>query len=104
MKLDDTLRGLEEVAQKKSIKVTYEALGGELGAGGLCRVKGEWRVIIDKRTTAGERVAMVAEALAQFPLDEVYMAPEIRDLVERVKNAPHGRRAATRREPARART
>jgi hypothetical protein len=56
-------------------------------------VKGEWRVIIDKRTTPGERVAMVAEALAKFPLDEIYMAPEIRDLIERVKQTP--RRAAS---------
>jgi hypothetical protein len=82
MKIDETLRVLEDVAAKKQIKVSYEALGGELGGGGLCKVKGEWRVIIDKRATPGERVAMLAESLARFPLDDVYLAPEVRELVE----------------------
>ena len=85
MKLDETLRLLEEVAGKKSIKVGYEPLGGELGAGGLCKVKGEWRILIDKRATPGERVAIVAEGLAQFPLDDVFLAPEIRDLIDKMK-------------------
>lgn len=88
MKLDDTLQALEDAAQKKAIKVTYEPLGGELGAGGLCKVKGEYRIIIDKRATVGERIAMVAHALAGFPLDDIFIAPEIRDLLARVKKTP----------------
>lgn len=84
MKLDDTLRALEEAAEKKQIKVSYEPLGGELGAGGLCKVKGEWRILIDKRATPSERVAMVAEALAGFPLDDLFLAPELRELIGRM--------------------
>lgn len=91
MKIEDTLRILEETAQKKSIQVSYEALGGELGAGGLCRVKGAWRIIIDKRATPSERAAIVAEALAGFPLDDLYLAPEIRELLEQIKNQPRRR-------------
>ena len=94
MKLDDTLSALEEVAHKKSIKVAYEPLGGELGGGGLCKVKGEWRILIDKRATPGERVAIVAEGLAQFTLDDVFVAPEIRDLIDKMK-----RRKGDKREP-----
>lgn len=85
MKLDETLRLLEEVAQKKSIKVSYEALGGELGAGGLCKVKGEYRLIVDKRATPSERVAMLAEALSRFPLEDIFMAPELRALIDKVR-------------------
>ena len=46
------------LAEKKSIRISYEAIGGELGAGGLCKVKGVHRVIVDKRARAasGPRV------------------------------------------------
>lgn len=94
MKMDDMLRTLEEAAQKKSIRVSYENFGGELGAGGLCKVKGEWRLIVDKRATPSERVAMVAGALAGFPLEDLYLAPEVRELVEKVRKARSLRRAS----------
>ncbi len=83
MKIDDTLRELEAVADKKGIRVNYEALGGELGAGGLCKVKGQYRVIIDKRATPGERVTVLAQSLAGFALDDVFVAPEVRELIQR---------------------
>jgi hypothetical protein len=80
VKAEDQLRELEEVAAKKSIKVTYEALH-DAGAGGLCKVKGEWRVLIDKRAAAGDRVSVLAAALAKFPLEDVYMSETVRELV-----------------------
>jgi hypothetical protein len=88
MKIDEVLRHLEEAAAAQSIKVSYEAIGGELGAGGLCKVKGEYRVIIDKRATTGERVALVAGALARFPLENVFLPPEVRELVDRLRRPP----------------
>ena len=83
MKIEETLRELEGVAEKKNIKVTYENIGGELGAGGLCKVKGEHRVIVDKRATDGEKVTVLATALAKFELDDVFMSEELRALVAR---------------------
>jgi hypothetical protein len=83
MKIQDTLQELETVAEKKSIKVSYESIGGELGAGGLCKVKGEHRVIVDKRATDGEKVTVLAQALARFPLDDVFMSEETRALIDR---------------------
>ncbi len=81
MKIDDTLRELETVADKKGIRVAYEALTGEVGAGGLCKVKGEYRIIVDKRATVGERVTVLAQALSGFSLDDVFVAPEVRELI-----------------------
>ena len=80
MKAEDQLRELEEVAAKKSIKVSYEALH-DAGAGGLCKVKGEWRVLIDKRAAAGDRASVLAAALAKFPLEDVYMSESTRALI-----------------------
>ena len=83
MKIEETLRELEGVAEKKNIKVTYENIGGELGSGGLCKVKGEHRVIVDKRATDGEKVTVLAQALARFPLDDVSISEETRDLISK---------------------
>ncbi|HEY7954565.1 MAG: hypothetical protein ACHQ17_05030 [Polyangia bacterium] len=85
MKIQDTLQELETVAGKKGIKVSYENIGGELGAGGLCKVKGEHRVIVDKRATDGEKVTVLAQALGRFPLEDVFMSEDTRALVERCR-------------------
>jgi hypothetical protein len=87
MKMDDMLVALEAAAARKSIRVSYENVGGEPGAGGLCKVKGEWRVIVDKRATPSERVALVGNALAMFPIDDLYLPPEVRDLIEKLRQA-----------------
>jgi len=83
MKIDETLKELEGVAEKKHIKVTYENIGGELAAGGLCKVKGEHRGIVDKRATDGEKVTVLAQALARFPLDDVFISEKTRELIEK---------------------
>jgi len=82
-KVADTLKELEEIAEKKQIRISYEAIGGELGAGGLCKVKGQHRVIVDKRATDGEKVTVIATALARFPLEDVFMTEDSRALIAR---------------------
>jgi hypothetical protein len=89
MKVADQLVELESVAEKKQIRVSYESIGGELGAGGLCKVKGEHRVIVDKRATDGEKVTVLATALARFTLDDLFISEEVRALIGRhAKKAP----------------
>jgi hypothetical protein len=83
VKIQETLKELEQAADKKSIRVTYEPIGGELGAGGLCKIKGEFRVIVDKRATDGEKVTVLATALARFSLDDVTISDETRALIAR---------------------
>lgn len=87
MKVDELLSGLEEAAKRLSVRVSYEAIGGELGAGGLCKVKGEWRVIIDKRTTPAERLAVLAQALGRFgaDIDRLELVPEVREALQRAR-------------------
>jgi hypothetical protein len=88
-KIADSLKELEEIAERKSIRISYEAIGGELGAGGLCKVKGQHRVIVDKRATDSEKVTVIATALARFPLEDLFMSEDTRALIER-----HGPRKA----------
>ncbi|MBT8496071.1 MAG: hypothetical protein KJO07_23710 [Deltaproteobacteria bacterium] len=81
MKPEVLLTELEAVAETMGIKVSYEALGASVGRGGLCRVKGEYRVIIDKRAGAGERAATLASSLAGFDWQSIDIKPQVRDVI-----------------------
>jgi hypothetical protein len=65
MKPEVVLELLETAAGQLKVRVSYEPLQTSVVHGGLCRVKGEYRIIVDKRATAEERVTTLATALAQ---------------------------------------
>src|SRR5258706_12333373 len=94
MKVADQLVELESVAEKKKIRVSYEPIGGELGAGGLCKGKGEHRIIGDKRATDGEKVTGLATALGRFDLGDVFVSGEGRALIP-----PHGQKKEKKSGP-----
>jgi hypothetical protein len=81
MKPETLLEQLETAAAQLAIKVSYEALAASVGHGGLCRVKHQYRVIIDKRATVQERIAMVASAVASFDLSGLQLAPKVREVI-----------------------
>lgn len=99
MKPDVMLEVLEAAADQLGIRVSYEALltsGIQTGMrGGLCRVKGELRIIVDKRATSEERVATLATALGSFDTSELELPKAARELLH--LHSGHGtgpRRAA----------
>ena len=65
MKPEVVLELLESAAEQLKVRVSYEPLQTSVVHGGLCRVKGEYRIIVDKRASAEERVTTVATALSQ---------------------------------------
>jgi hypothetical protein len=88
-----TLEELESVCEKLQIKVVHAELTGEgMSTGGLCKVMGEWRIILDKRAAMGERISVLARALAGFDLEQVYVSPKARALITRhtPSSAPPG--------------
>lgn len=88
MKIESIVTELEQAAKRLGVRVSYEAIGGELGSGGLCKVKGEWRVIIDRRTTPGERAGMLAQALHRFPWEDQELSQPAREMIERARARP----------------
>ena len=66
MKPEILLELLEAAAEQLQVRVSYEPLQTSVVHGGLCRVKGEYRIIVDKRASAEERVTTLATALAQM--------------------------------------
>jgi len=92
MKPEVMLELLENAADQLGIKVSYEPLqtsGIQTGLrGGLCRVKGEYRVIIDKRATDEERVATLAGAMSGFDTSELELAPQVREVLRLHDGSP----------------
>jgi hypothetical protein len=91
MKSEQLTEALEAAAKQLAIDVRYEALapGSVSGSGGLCKVKGAWWVIIDKKATASERATVLIEALAQFDTDNVFLPPKAREAVQARRAARH---------------
>ena len=85
MKPAAVLEILEATAAQLGVRVSYEPLAttglGVGNHGGLCRVKGELRAIIDKRATPQERVVTLATALARLDTSGLRLNPKIRDLL-----------------------
>jgi hypothetical protein len=84
MKADAILPELEEAAKSLGVKVSYERLHTNVGVGGLCRVRGEYRVIIDKRAGTHDRIATLARALARLDTGGGDLSPEVRALLDQV--------------------
>jgi hypothetical protein len=91
MKPEQMTETLEQAATQLGIQVRYETMTGDAaGSGGLCKVKGVWCVIIDRKTPPMERAAMLIDALAGFDTDAVFLPPQVRDAVaaKRAERAP----------------
>ena len=98
MKPEVALEHLENAADQLGIRLSYEVLQSSVVTGGLCKVKGAYRIIIDKKASTEERVGTLATALATFPaarLDELALPAKIRDLLRlHEPSGKHGRNAA----------
>lgn len=85
--MDDhaTLSQLEGLAYTLGIQIRYEKImEDELSrAGGLCRVKGEWVIIINSRATINEKIHTLTKSLKNFDLNNIYMRPALRELLEK---------------------
>lgn len=84
MKAEQLTEILETAAQQLGVKVRYEnlAAAGPTGGGGLCKVKGEWWVIIDKKTAPSERASILCDALATMDTESLSLPPKVRELLE----------------------
>ena len=81
MKRERMLEELEQAAEALKIKVVYERLTPEASPGGLCRVGGEYRVLIDRHVPLLERLSVLLNAVSRFPTEEIFLSPELRTAV-----------------------
>jgi len=80
------LKEIEEVAQSLGIEVRYENLKreGSFTSGGLCRLKGQYLMILNSRAAARDKIEALATALNRFDLSHVYLKPGLREFLDRL--------------------
>lgn len=78
---------LEELAERLEILIRDENINIEesSSAGGLCRVEGRYILILNSKATVKEKNQVMIKALQQFDLDDIYIKPSIRELLEDYK-------------------
>ena len=79
---------LEELAESFGLQIRYEPirLDEELGSrlGGICLFKGQRLVIINPHASLREKIETLSEAVRQFDLDQIYIPPVLRELLDNV--------------------
>jgi len=79
---------LEEVAEKFGIEIRYEIIRQDedlsVVAGGLCLLKGEYALIINPKANGKDKIRVLLEAVRHFDLDQIYIRPVIRELLDRI--------------------
>jgi hypothetical protein len=85
--LDDgtLLNQLEELAGKLGIEIRYGNIPGEDShrTGGLCKVEGQYKLIIHSRLTVKEKIGVIIKNLKGFEMGDVYLIPVLRELLDK---------------------
>jgi hypothetical protein len=76
---------LAEAAKRLGLEVRREKLLREVGyraRGGACRLRQKDLIIIDREQPAAEQIEVLAEAMRGRNLEEVYLSPAARRIVQ----------------------
>jgi hypothetical protein len=78
------LNQLKDLAEQLGILVRDENINIEesSSSGGLCRIEGEYVLILNSKATVKEKNQVMINALQQFDLSDIYIKPVIRELLE----------------------
>lgn len=78
---------LEETAQRFGIAVRYERFDGADVAvrDGLCLVKGEKVLFVEKRRALHEKIRVLAMAISDLDSEDTYVPPVVRELIDSMR-------------------
>lgn len=95
MKDEALLEALESAAASLDIKLSYEDLlkGVVATHGGMFSLRGEKRIIIHKGLHVKDKIELLAELLAGVDTEQVHLAPEVRERIEKAKLKASARQA-----------
>ena len=76
------LQEFEDLAERMSIRVRYGKLDGD---GGLCRYRDRYHIVINKKLDTDSRINLLGRAFSEFPLENVFLIPAMREAIDRNK-------------------
>jgi hypothetical protein len=89
MKPEQLYHELKTLADKMGIRVleqNFRTTGIRVRSG-WCKVKGKDYCVVDKHLKTNLKNEVIAECLAQMPLDTFYIVPAVREYLDRFKGA-----------------
>ena len=88
MKPEQLYQELKDLAQKLGIAVSEQNFRktGLPVKSGMCTVKGESRLLLDKHRSVRYRIDVLAECLVRLPLDDLYIVPAVREFLDTYTN------------------
>ena len=79
MTQEELFKELEELAERGGVSLRYEK--GDFD-GGFCVLKAERIIVINKRLAPQKRTSILAQALAEVGIEEIYLQPAVREFIE----------------------
>jgi hypothetical protein len=85
------LAQLEDLARSLSIEVRYEPFKTEaiFSSGGLCKLKGQYLLIVNSKSSIRDKIEALATAVNRFDLGRVYLRPGLRAFLEKFPKRGH---------------
>ena len=83
MKPEQLYQNLKELAEKLGIRVSEQILPtiGVKVTSGLCRVRGEYLFIMDKKMPVHRKNKLLVSCLSQMPHEDIYVLPAVREIL-----------------------
>ncbi len=87
MKPEQIYQELKDLAEKLEITVSEQNFRntGIKVKSGACNVKGKNMFIMDKHKSIHKKIDLLATHLAQLPLENLYIVPAVREMLDRVR-------------------
>ncbi|RJP77845.1 MAG: hypothetical protein C4522_14185 [Desulfobacteraceae bacterium] len=87
MKAEQLYNSLKELADKLGITVSEQSFKntGIHVNSGLCRVKDQQMFIMNKHENLSAKIEILASCLADLSLENIYIVPAVRDVLDRYK-------------------
>lgn len=79
MTSEQLLKELEELASRSGIGIRFEK--GDFD-GGYCILKEDRLIVVNKKLDPPHRASVVAQAIAEVGVDEIYLKPAVREFIE----------------------
>ena len=80
---------LEDLAFRLGIEIVYEKLGeADFSVdGGLCKVKGAYKIFMDPSAPIEVQIEILVRALSSFQIEGLYLLPFIREILEKAQKS-----------------
>lgn len=85
MKPEQIYHGLKDLADRMGIVVSEQKLSTESlkVKSGLCKIKGQYVMILDKQLSVYKKSAILATCLSALPHDAIFVIPAVREFLAR---------------------